>query len=65
MLWGYTAVAIHYAFPFQQVIILIGQGDTGGYSTPHVLKFGLPLTLVALLVLIPIEVTCWMILGLV
>lgn len=61
----YTAVAIHYVFPFQQVIILLGQGETGGYSTRHVLKYGLPLTIVALIVLIPIEVTWWIILGLI
>lgn len=61
----YTAVAIHYVFPFQQVIILLGQGETGGYSASQVLKYGLPLTIVALIVLIPIEVTWWMILGLI
>jgi di/tricarboxylate transporter len=61
----YTAVAIHYIFPFQQVIILLGQGETGGYSTRYVLKYGLPLTIIALIVLIPIEVTWWMILGLI
>jgi anion transporter len=60
----YTAVSIHYILPFQHVAILLGQGETGGYSTRHVLKYGLPLTLVALLVLIPIEVTWWKILGL-
>jgi hypothetical protein len=41
------------------------QDETGGYSTRHVLKYSIPLTLVALLVLIPIEVTWWIILGLV
>lgn len=61
----YTAVAIHYIFPFQHVAILLGQGETGGYSTRHVLKYGLPLTLVALFVLMPIEVTWWIILGLI
>jgi anion transporter len=61
----YTAVAIHYVFPFQQVIILLGQGETGGYSTRHVLRYGLPLTIIALIVLIPIEVTWWAILGLI
>lgn len=60
----YTAVAIHYIFPFHQVIILLGQGETGGYTTRQVMKYGLPLTLVALIVLIPIEVTWWIILGL-
>lgn len=61
----YTAVSIHYIFPFQHVAILLGQGEIGGYSTRQVLKYGLPLTLVALLVLIPIEVTWWRLLGLV
>jgi hypothetical protein len=41
------------------------QDETSGYSTRHVLKYSIPLTLVALLVLIPIEVTWWIILGLV
>jgi anion transporter len=61
----YTAVAIHYILPFQHVAILLGQGETGGYSTRHVLKYGLPLTLITLIVLIPIEVTWWLILGLI
>ena len=61
----YTAVAIHYVLPFQHVAILLGQGETGGYSNRHVMKYGLPLTLVALIVLIPIEVTWWMLLGLI
>ncbi len=61
----YTAVAIHYIFPFQHVTILLGQGETGGYDTRQVLKYGIPLTIVALIVLIPIEVTWWKILGLI
>ena len=61
----YSAVAIHYIFPFQHVAILLGQGDTDGYDTLHVLKYGIPLTVVALIVLISIEVTWWKILGLI
>ncbi len=61
----YTSVAIHYIFPFQHVAILLGQGETGGYDTRHVLKYGIPLTIVALIVLVPIEVTWWNILGLI
>lgn len=61
----YTAVAIHYIFPFQHVAILLGQGETGGYDTRHVLKYGIPLTIVALIVLVPIEVIWWNILGLI
>jgi anion transporter len=60
----YTAVAIHYLFPFQQVTILLGQGETGGYSTRDVLKYGLPLTLVTLIVLILVEITWWQLIGL-
>lgn len=59
----YTAVSIHYLFPFQHVTILLGQGETGGYSTRQVLKYGLPLTLVALVVMILIEVTWWQVIG--
>ena len=60
----YTAVSTHYIFPFQHVAILLGQGETGGYNTRHVLTYGLPLTLVTLIVLVPIEITWWKILGL-
>ena len=60
----YTAVSTHYILPFQHVSILLGQGETGGYSNRHVLRYGLPLTLVTLVVLIPIEVTWWRLLGL-
>lgn len=60
----YTAVSIHYLFPFQHVAILLGQGETGGYSTRQVLKYGLPLTLVALVVMILVEVTWWQVVGL-
>jgi anion transporter len=61
----YTAVSIHYLFPFQQVVILLGQGEAGGYSTRHVLRYGLPLTLVVLIVIVLVEVTWWQIVGLV
>ncbi len=61
----YTAVSIHYLFPFQHVVILLGQGETGGYSTRHVLKYGLPLTVIALLVMILVEVTWWSMIGMI
>lgn len=60
----YTAVAIHYIFPFQHVAILLGQGDIGGYDSRKVLKYGIPLTLVTFVVLVPIEITWWRVLGL-
>jgi di/tricarboxylate transporter len=61
----YTAVSIHYLFPFQQVVILLGQGEAGGYSTRHVLRYGLPLTIVAFIVIVLVEVTWWQIVGLI
>jgi anion transporter len=60
----YTAVAIHYLLPFQHVTILLGQGEVGGYGTRHVLRYGLPLTLVVLAVIILVEVTWWRLVGL-
>lgn len=60
----YTAVAIHYVLPFQHVTILLGQGEVGGYGTRQVLRYGLPLTLVVLTVIILVEVTWWQIVGL-
>jgi di/tricarboxylate transporter len=60
----YTAVAIHYVLPFQHVTILLGQGEVGGYSARHVLRYGLPLTLVVLAVIVLVEVTWWRLVGL-
>ena len=60
----YTAVAIHYILPFQHVTILLGQGEVGGYDTRHVLRYGLPLTIVVLAVIILVEVTWWQFVGL-
>lgn len=61
----YTAVTIHYLFPFQHVTILLGQGETGGYSARQVLKYGLPLTLIVLVVMILVEVTWWLAIGMI
>jgi anion transporter len=60
----YTAVAIHYILPFQHVAILLGHGETGGYETKHVLRYGIPQTIITLIILVPVEVTWWMFLGL-
>jgi di/tricarboxylate transporter len=61
----YTAVAIHYLLPFQQVTILLGQGETGGYGVKEVFRYGLPLTLVVLFVMIAVEITWWQVIGLI
>ena len=60
----YTAVAIHYLLPFQHVVILLGHGETGGYGSRMVLRYGIPLTLIALIIIIPVEITWWIFLGL-
>ncbi len=60
----YTAASTHFILPFQHVSILIGQGETGGYSSRHVLRYGIPLTLVTLFVMIVVEVSWWRFLGL-
>lgn len=61
----YSAVALHYLFPFHHVVILLGQGDLGGYRSRQVLSYGLPLTLVVLVVIVGVEVTWWRLIGLV
>lgn len=61
----YSAVALHYLFPFHHVVILLGQGDLGGYRSRQVLAYGLPLTLVVLVVIVGVEVTWWRLIGLV
>jgi anion transporter len=61
----YTAVAIHYLLPFQQVTILLGQGETGGYGAREVFRYGVPLTFVVLFVMIVVEITWWRIVGLI
>ena len=60
----YTAVALHYLFPFHHVVILLGQGETGGYSTRQVIKYGLPLTIVVLIIIVIVDVTWWKFVGL-
>jgi anion transporter len=60
----YMAVAIHYILPFHHVTILIGQGETGGYGAQEVIRYGLPLTIVALFVMIVVQTGWWQILGL-
>jgi anion transporter len=62
----YTSVQIHYLLPFHHVTILLGEGrQAGGYSNMDVLKYGVPLTLVALMVIILVEVPWWKLLGLI
>ena len=60
----YTAVQIHYLLPFQHVTILLGAGPTGRYDSRETLRYGLPLTVLTLLVLL-LEVGWWRLAGLI
>ncbi len=62
----YTAVEIHYLLPFQHVTILLGEGKRAGkYTSAEVLKFGIPMTVVTLIVILLIEVPWWKLIGLI
>jgi anion transporter len=61
----YTAVNMHYLLPFQHVTMLLGAGDTGKYGNKETLKYGIPLTLVCLIVMIGVMVPWWMLIGLI
>ena len=62
----YTAVQIHYLLPFHHVTMLLGEGrQSGGYTSADVLKFGLPLTVVAFIIIVLVEVPWWKLIGLI
>ena len=61
----YTAVNMHYLFPFHHVTMLLGAGEVGKYGSREVLKYGLPLTIVCLMVLMLVLVPWWMLIGLI
>jgi di/tricarboxylate transporter len=61
----YTVVSIHYLLPFHNVVILIGEGETGGYNAAQTLRFGLPMTLLTWVVVLGVEVPWWRLVGLI
>lgn len=61
----YTAVNIHYFFPFHHVTMLLGAGDTGKYGNNETIRYGIPLTIVCLIVMIGVMVPWWMVIGLI
>jgi anion transporter len=61
----YTGVSIHYLLPFHNVVILIGEGETGGYSAAETLRFGLPMTVLTWVVVLAVEVPWWKLVGLI
>lgn len=60
----YTAVEIHFLLPFQHVTMLLGDGKTGRYGSKETLKYGLPLTIVAIIVML-LEIPWWQLTGLI
>jgi len=61
----YTAVNMHYILPFQHVTMLLGAGDTGKYGNKETLRYGIPLTVVCLIVMVLVMVPWWMAIGLI
>jgi len=61
----FTAISIHYLFPFHHLNILVGQGEENGlYSQKEVMRLGIPLTIVVFLITVGIEIPWWKLLGL-
>lgn len=64
-LFVYTAIAIHYIFPFQHLNMLVGQGEENGmYSQKETIKLGLPLIAVVFIIMLLVEIPWWKIIGL-
>ncbi|MDQ0218639.1 hypothetical protein ELQ35_21955 [Peribacillus cavernae] len=59
----YSTVGTHYFLPFHSVVILLGVGKTGHFTQKEVLKFGIPLTLIVLLITNVIQPLWWKIVG--
>jgi len=62
----YTACNQHYLLPFQNMAILVGEGEQGGgYSSKEVFKLGLPLTALVFILTVCVEVPWWRLIGLI
>ncbi|MEL7632171.1 MULTISPECIES: SLC13 family permease [Sporomusa] len=61
----YTAVGIHYILPFQQLSMLIGQGEENGmYTQKEVIRLGIPLTVVVYIMCVCVLIPYWKMIGL-
>ena len=60
----YIAVCGHFLLPFHHVVILLGEGK-GYYGTKHLVRFGVPLTVLMFLSAIVLYLGWWRLLGLV
>ncbi len=60
----YSSIALHYIFPFHHLNMLVGLGEENGmYKESHVIKLGIPLTVVVIIIVL-FEVIWWKITGL-
>lgn len=59
----YLGICGHFVLPFHHVLLLLGEGD-GCYTSRHMIRFGLPLTLVTLFYGLFVYMSWWRILGL-
>lgn len=63
-LFVYTAISIHYIFPFQHLNMLVGQGEENGmYTQKETIRLGLPLTVVIFAILLLVEIPWWKLIG--
>jgi len=63
-LTAYSAIALHYIFPFHHLNVLVGLGKgSGGYDDKQVRKMGIPLTVVVIIVVL-FEALWWQFTGL-
>jgi di/tricarboxylate transporter len=61
----YTAIAIHYIFPFQHLNMLVGQGEENGmYTQKETIRLGIPLIAVVFVVMLLVEIPWWKLIGL-
>ncbi|MCF6464921.1 SLC13 family permease [Clostridium sp. Cult2] len=61
----YTSVAFHYLLPYQHITILVGIGEEYGmYNDSHIMKMGIPLTLVVFITVLLIQIPWWHVTGL-
>ncbi len=64
-MWVYTAIAVHYIFPFQHLNMLVGQGEENGkYTQKETIRLGIPLTAVVFVITVLVEVPWWKLIGL-
>lgn len=60
----YTAIAVHYVFPFQHLNMLVGLGEENGmYTQNETIKLGLPLIAVVFIVMLIVEIPWWKLIG--